>query len=234
MVISFPKISKPKTPPLEAGDRLSGSKFRQRYAQMSENQRSGQTAELIESKVHFSSNLRFESYSDCRSNIFNWLGIYAAATQGTSLHSEVLLCLDADNLLMPDAILRLDESAGGRSRLVPSNEIEGTPELIVEIAASRATICLREKLQAYRRNGVSEYIVWQVFDERIDWFNLQLDSYVNAVPDQEGILQSQLFSGLWLDSKALIDGNVTRTAEVRQAGLESGQHKAFVNQLKLK
>ena len=56
--------------------------------------------------------------------------------------------------------------------------IEGAPELVAEIAASSATIDLGDKLRAYRRNGVQEYIVWQVFDQKIDWFSLQNGDYI--------------------------------------------------------
>lgn len=52
----------------------------------------------------------------------------------------------------------------GNSSLSNDGYIEGAPELVVEIAANTATIDLREKKRAYRRNGVKEYIVWQVRD----------------------------------------------------------------------
>lgn len=39
--------------------------------------------------------------------------------------------------------------------------IEGAPEVVVEIAASSASYNLHYKKEAYRRNGVQEYIVWQ-------------------------------------------------------------------------
>lgn len=34
------------------------------------------------------------------------------------------------------------------------------------------SIDLHEKLAAYRRNGVQEYIVWRVYDRALDWFAL--------------------------------------------------------------
>ena len=44
--------------------------------------------------------------------------------------------LDFDNEPQPDALLRLDESVGGNSRIGEDDYIEGAPELIVEIASS--------------------------------------------------------------------------------------------------
>ena len=41
--------------------------------------------------------------------------------------------------------------------------IQGAPELVAEIAASTATIDLREKKRAYRRNGVKKS---QIIDKR--------------------------------------------------------------------
>ena len=43
--------------------------------------------------------------------------------------------------------------------MIPFDYIEGAPELIGEIAASRAACDLHDKLHIYRRNGVREYLV---------------------------------------------------------------------------
>jgi len=40
------------------------------------------------------------------------------------------------------------------------------------------------KLPLYRRNGVSEYIVWRVLDRAIDWFVLRDGEYTHCLPDQ--------------------------------------------------
>lgn len=51
------------------------------------------------------------------------------------------------------------------------------PLLVIEIAASSAAIDLGDKKQAYRRNGVTEYLVWQVFENKIDWYALTDGGY---------------------------------------------------------
>jgi Uma2 family endonuclease len=106
--------------------------------------------------------------------------------------------------------------------------VEGAPELVAEIAASTASIDLGDKLRAYRRNGVKEYLVWQVFDERIDWFYLQDDDYTQLESDPAGILRSQIFPGLWLARQAMIVGDMQRVMAVLQAGLAHSDHPAFV------
>ncbi len=46
--------------------------------------------------------------------------------------------------------------------------LAGPPELIVEVAASSASIDLRDKRRAYCRNGVREYLVWLVAEARLE------------------------------------------------------------------
>lgn len=70
--------------------------------------------------------------------------------------------LDLHNEPQPDALLLIDHAAGGQSRLDEDGYIECTPELVVEVAASSTANDLYEKKKVYRRNGVREYIVWQV------------------------------------------------------------------------
>ena len=66
--------------------------------------------------------------------------------------------LDLDNEPQPDAVLMIEEQAGGQARLSEDDYIEGAPELVAEIAASSAAIDLGDKKRAYRRNGIREYI----------------------------------------------------------------------------
>ena len=70
--------------------------------------------------------------------------------------------------------------------------IEGAPELVAEIAASNAAIDLGDKKRAYRRNGIKEYIVWQVFEQKLDWFYLQEGEYVPLPVDEDGVIRSHL------------------------------------------
>ncbi|MGH2413136.1 MAG: Uma2 family endonuclease, partial [Microcystaceae cyanobacterium] len=94
-----------------------------------------------------------------------------------------------------------------------------------------AAIDLGDKKRAYRRNGVREYIVWQVFDQIIDWFSLQNSDYVTLLPDEDGIIRSRVFPGLWLDLAAMLDGKMPQVLLVLQAGINSEDHLAFVRQL---
>ena len=119
---------------------------------------------------------------------------------------------------------------GGQSRN-SGDFIGGAPELIVEVSASTASYDLHDKLRAYQRNGVCEYVVWRVADAALDWFVLRNDRYEWLTPDSEGRYQSQVFPGLWLDPAALIHGDMAVHRSVLQQGIASPEHAEFVARL---
>lgn len=142
------------TPPLENGDRLDRHEFERRYKRMPHLKE----AELIEGVVFLSTALRFKSHGQPHGFIMGWLGTYQALTTGVEVGNNATVRLDLNNELQPDAVLRIREESGGRS-ILNDDYIEGAPELIVEVAASSVAIDLHDKKQAYRRNGVKEYLV---------------------------------------------------------------------------
>lgn len=215
-------------PPLESGDRLTRPEFERRYAAAPHIQK----AELIEGIVYVASPLRFAPHAEPHSRLVTWLGTYAAFTPGTSSGIEPTVRLDLDNEPQPDIVLILDAAVGGQSRLTEDGYLEGVPELVVEIAASSAAIDLGNKLQAYRRNGVPEYIVWQAFENQLDWFRLEAGEYRSLSPDAEGIIRSQVFPGLWLAVEALLNNQMVQVLTVLQSGLNSTEHIAFTERLK--
>jgi len=145
-------------------------------------------AELIEGVVYLPSLLRFEPHAEPHGNLITWLGVYKAMTLGVRMGDNPTVRLDLDNEPQPDAVLLIDAAAGGRSRFSEDGYIEGAPELIAEVAASSAAYDLYDKKTVYRRNGVQEYIVWQVLDQKLDWFVLQDEEYILQQPDESGIV----------------------------------------------
>jgi len=178
--------------PLENGDRLTRAEFERRYEAMPGLKR----AELIEGVVYVPSPVRHVQHGRPSSNIEVWLGTYRVSTPGTDSGGNSTVRLDYDNELQPDILLRLEH--GGRSEIGPDGYLEGPPELIVEVAASSASYDLHDKLRAYRRNGVQEYVVWRVLDGALDWFVLREGSYERLASDEAGVLKSEVFPGLWL------------------------------------
>lgn len=213
-------------PPLESGDRLTRHEFERRYTTASHIRR----AELIEGIVYVASPLRFESHAEPHTRLITWLSIYQIGTPGARLGIEPTVRLDQDNEPQPDAVLLIDRRLGGQSQLDADDYIEGAPELVAEVAASSVAIDLHHKKTAYRRNGVQEYIVWQIFENKFDWFELQQGEYV-LLTAVEGVIKSQVFPGLWLSVTDLLAGNMTGVLAVLQLGLNSPEHQAFVQRL---
>jgi Uma2 family endonuclease len=213
-----------KIPPLESGDRLSRHEFERRYQAMLQLKK----AELIEGVVYVASPLRFEGHAEPHSLLMVWLGTYKIMTPRVRVGDNPTVRLDLDNEPQPDAVLFID---GGQTQISLDDYIEGAPELVVEIAASSAAYDLHDKKRAYRRNGVQEYIVWQVFENKLDWFRLEVDEYVSLLPDSQGIIRSQIFPGLWLGVSALLQGEMRQVLAILQQGLVSSEYQDFVQRL---
>ena len=116
-------------------------------------------------------------------------------------------------------VLLIEEQCGGQARLSEDDYVEGAPELVAEIAASSAAIDLRDKKRAYRRNGIKEYIIWQVFEQKLDWLYLQEGEYVPLPVGKDGTIRSRVFPGLGLAVEDLLAGNMARVLAVLQEGL---------------
>ncbi|MCT7952874.1 Uma2 family endonuclease [Ancylothrix sp. C2] len=233
MTSSLPKsmvsqITTPQhLPPLENGDRLIRPEFERRYSAMPEVRK----AELIEGVVYMASPLRFRPHAKPHADLIGWLWTYKIATPQLEMGIEPTVRLDIDNEPQPDGVLLISPESGGNSTLSEDGYLEGAPELMVEIAASSAAIDLGDKKRAYRRNGVQEYIVWQVFDQRIDWFSLQDGDYVSLMPNEQGAICSVVFPGLWLDVAAMLQGNMQQVLAILQAGINSQEHQTFLQHL---
>jgi len=225
MVKTPPQQQHEQVPPLENGDRLNRYQFERRYNFMPHLRK----AELIEGVVYMPAALRFKSHGQPHANLIGWLWTYKIATPGIELGIEPTVRLDLDNEPQPDAVLMIE--AGGQARLSEDDYIEGAPELVAEIAASSAAIDLGDKKRAYRRNGIKEYIVWQVFEQKLDWFCLQEGEYISLPVDEDGVIRSLVFPGLWLAVDDLLSGNMGRVLAVLQSGLAVSEHTVFVQGL---
>ncbi len=226
MIIHSSK-SKASVPPLENGDRLSRHEFERRYAAAPHIRK----AELIEGVVYMAAALRFRSHGQPHGNLIIWLGGYKIATSGVELADNTTVRLDLDNEPQPDVALFVEPEFGGQVQISSDDYLEGAPELIAEVAASSAAYDLGDKKKAYRRNGVREYLVWQMFENKLDWFVLQDDEYVPLLPDEAGIIRSRVFPGLWLSIESLLSGDMLQVMAILQQGLNSPKHQAFVQQL---
>jgi Uma2 family endonuclease len=185
-------------PILESGDRLTRAEFHRRYSKRPDLKK----AELVEGVVYVASPVRFDVHGEPHGEVTAWLGTYRARVPGVRVGNNATVFLDADNEVQPDVCLWREESGG--PRLTEDGYIEGPPQLVVEVAASSASYDLHDKLRAYRRSGVREYVVWRVLDGALDWFRLREGEYVRIEPDARGIIESEVFPGLRLHVEKLL------------------------------
>lgn len=217
-----------ETPPLEAGDRLTRVEFERRYNAMPNLKK----AELIEGIVYMPSPLRFLRHGRPSRCLAGWLSHYEAATPGVLGADNASVRLDLDNEPQPDSLLLVDPARGGQVTISDDDYVVGGPELAAEISSSSVSYDLGAKLHAYRRHGVREYIVWRVLDREIDWFVAREGLFERMTPDGNGWYRSVVFPGLWLDIRAMLQGDLARVFDVLQQGIETPEHAAFVDQLR--
>jgi Uma2 family endonuclease len=214
-------------PPLENGDRLTRAEFERRYEAMPGLKK----AELIEGEVYIPSPVRHGRHSHPHTRLVAWLANYETDTPGVEAGDNGSVRLHLDNEPQPDGYLIVLPDHGGQVRISEDDYIEGAPELVSEVASSSASYDLGKKRDAYRRNGVREYVVWRVLDRQIDWFVNRDGRFEPILPSADGILRSTVFPGLWLDPAALVRGEKTRVKAILQQGLDSAEHAEFVARL---
>jgi len=215
----------PRIPLLCAGDVLTRDEFERRYAAMPELKK----AELIEGVVYTEPLVRFV-HGHLHALLAGWLGAYAEATPRTEAGILSTLRLDLDNELQPDVLLRIAGDRGD-SHIDDDGYLEGSPELVVEVAASSSSYDLHQKLHVCRRAGVREYLVLRTEDAAIDWFVLRGGAYERLPADPRGILRSEVFPGLWLDGPALLRGDPAALRAAVTAGTATDAHARFRAQL---
>lgn len=213
-------------PRLEHGDRLTRSEFHRRYEEMPENIK----AELIAGVVFIKSK-RKVTEGKASAKIAGLLGSYALNIKEieSAIHASVMI--DDANEYQPNAVLYVKEEFGGNTYISTDDYLEGSPELVVEIASSTASFDTTEKKNTYRRNGVQEYIIWRVDDEEIDWFAWEEGEYIPLEKDKNGVIESRFFGGLRLNIEAILKDDLAKVLNDLQKGLKSKKHKDFIKGL---
>jgi Uma2 family endonuclease len=214
------------TPLLYTGQRLTREEFERRYELLPEVKK----AELIEGVVYMPSPVRHTHHGRPHLHLGGWLAVYEAATPGVQGSSDATVRLDDANEPQPDAQLFIDPECGGQATVDDDGYISGAPELATQVAASTAALDLGPRREAYRRNGVREYLVVNIADQQVEWFALRGDQY-EALTPVAGVYRSEVFPGLWLDPAALLAGDVAAVLRVLQSGLATAEHTAFVARL---
>jgi Uma2 family endonuclease len=190
--------------PLESGDRLTRAEFHRRYCARPDIRK----AELIQGVVYVASPTRLGMHAEPHNWMAGWLFVYAARNPGVRVGDNATVFLAADVEVQPDVILFRSTAPPGGARETSDGYVEGPPQLVVEIAASSAAYDLHDKLEAYRRAGVPEYIVWSVYEKQIDWFRLRAGTYLRLEPNANGTIESEVFPGLRLAVTKMLAGDL--------------------------
>lgn len=235
MIASSPRSNRAVRPrvrpePLENGERLTAPEFLRRYEAMPHLKK----AELIEGIVYMGSPVRYSLHGRPDALVQLWLSNYEAHTPGVEFVANTTTQLDIDNVPQPDSLLRIRQEYGGQSRVDDNDYLAGAPELVVEITASSASIDLHEKLNAYRRNGVKEYLTWRTVENQFDWRILNEGEFRPLTPDARGVFRSTVFGGLWLSVHALLKRDTSAVLACLNKGLRSREYKIFVAALAAK
>lgn len=210
-------------PPLHSGDRLSQAEFHRRYEQYPDHIK----FELINGTVYMASPQR-RPHGICEVDLSTLLGLYRAATPGVEAAHNTTVILGEESEPQPDLLLRVLPEFGGATS-TEDEYIHGGPEFIIEVAHSTVAIDLHQKKDDYQRRGVAEYVVVCLEDRQVCWFDLA-GGRVRKLPS-DGILKSKRFAGLWIDTQALVRGDLKRLIDVLNDGLASPEHARFVRRL---
>jgi Uma2 family endonuclease len=189
-------------PPLVNGDNLSRDEFERLWELHPEIKH----AELIDGIVYLEMTVG-RDHATRHSAVIGWLITYAASNAGVEVGDNATVRFSDGSDLQPDALLLRTEEAGAYSR-EPNALIEDPPDFVFEVAASSAAYDLHQKLNVYQRNGVPEYVVWQLYENRIDWFELRDGRYERRHPGADGTIESAQFPGLRLHVKKMLDGDL--------------------------
>lgn len=154
---------------------------------------------------------------------------YFVGTKGIQVVDNTSVILGKMDEPQPDISVRILPEYGGQSGTTSRGYISGAPELIVEVAFSSQSIDLHGKRERYQSNGVLEYLVVNIQDARVQWFDFKSNKELD-IP-KNGIAKLSSMPGLWIDTKALMEKNGPQLMSTLNAGLASPEHAAFVKKL---
>lgn len=109
--------------------------------------------------------------------------------------------------VQPDVLAFREEALGDTIRLTTDDFLDGAPDLIGEVVERGALYDMHDKLQVYERAGVPEYVAWLLEEARLRWLRIDAGRYVEVQPDERGVIESSVFSGLRLNVPKLLAGD---------------------------
>lgn len=69
-------------------------------------------------------------------------------------------------------------------------------------------------------------------DRIIDWFRLRDEEYIKLQPDEQNIIKSEVFPGLWLGINLILDYDLSQVIQIVQQGLATEENQEFIGKFK--
>lgn len=217
-------VKRTPQPQLHSGDHMNREEFHAIYKQMPEDFK----AELIGGIVYVSAAMR-RPHANNHVHLTTLFGLYEMRTPGIEAGDNGTLILGDGAQPQPDLYLRILPEFGGQSQTNDDEYVVGAPELIAEVADSSRAIDLHAKLRDYRQHGVREYLVLNLRDRQLHWFDLTADGQLS--PDADGVLRLRTMPGLWIHGESLLAKNFEPLLAMFDLGIASEEHRAFVKKL---
>ena len=211
-------------PSLVAGDCLTQEEFLRRYEAMPHVRK----AELIGGIVYMPSPVSVD-HGETDFLMAGWLNPYVGSTPGCKGGSNTTWLMLGD-APQPDSHLRMLPEYGGQARVLGKSG-HGAPELLLEVALSSTSYDLHQKLDLYLAAGVQEYVVVLLEEREVRWFRRVAGTFERLPTDDQGVIRSIAFPGLWLNVPALLRGEVSGVLATLNQGLQSPEHAEFVAHL---
>jgi Uma2 family endonuclease len=208
--------------PFDNGDRMDQTTFHKLYRKADERVR----AELIEGVVYLKMPTRL-TRGMIQTNLLFWAKTYTSQIPTLEARSEVTTKMNAVNEPEPDLFIFVRPECGGQVSVDDEDFIVGAPELIIEIANSTMAVDLGDKKRGYEASGVLEYCVVLGLKKVAKWYVRDNGEFVEKTLSR-GVLQSQTFPGLWLDTQALFKGDVPQLMGTLKQGMKSLRFKTFL------
>ena len=210
---------------LESGMNLSRDEFLRRWYALPNIKH----AELLDGVVYMPSPVS-NHHGTPHGLISTWIGLYRWQTPGTEMGMDLTYLMTDKSVPQPDVSLWILSEHGGTTS-DDKGLMTGVLELAIEVSYSSISQDLGKKLGLYENAGVQEYIVVGVAKQEIHWHRLNDGQYQRIGPNEDGILQSVVFPGLWLDVEAFFNKDTIQLQALLQDGLQSPEHAAFVELL---
>jgi Uma2 family endonuclease len=216
----------PATEPeeLHNGDQMTQPEFHRIYLQMGEDFK----AELIGGIVYVASPLKVR-HGRNHLPLGTLFFLYEGRTPGVECCDNTTVVLGDEAEPQPDLFLRILPECGGQTRTTADDYVDGAPELVAEVAYSSRAVDLNAKRKDYARYGVREYLVLNLGDNRLHWFDLPAGQELS--PDSDGVYRIRTFPGLWIHGDALLARDSQRLTTTLNAGLATPEHADFVDRL---